>query len=563
MVLKFVGKMVLIIFYTAIVSKSFAQFKSISGSVGGEYRKQDYLYKSGQSLYSKFSQIIELQTDGYIYNPNLVEFNLHSQFMNANSTTYYLSSSAKQKENYFDFYNLNISILRNNNFPVTIFLRNDLNTTSVESPFGPTLSNQVFINSKGLIFSPKLNGALNSKISLFTFRYNDTRTYAPNPNTQVDQKNQDFQVSFDLPQFLNTRISVEAIHRRRLDNIKNLKYLSNEAHLRGVINADAVDQISFNANYWKESTLSSFMATAFWNSQRFQDMVNQLNFQFRVSNTGSNSVYDGAVNEQLNINFSQNLSGNIIVSHQETYSNSLSGKTTRRNSVLGGGIIYQGNLEKFLMNLVSNVSFQRSQNPVPANSIQGMFSGGVQTQGFSFGNILLSDQISVRKYFTTKSLILYQNTVSGSIESNFAGNLFFRTSGNYSLNGSMDSSSFLDKNFTLLTGLTYQSFKLITFYLTLNYGRDWLSNPFLMYSINRYSATLQLPNLFQNFTLQGRVIKTFNVFQNDSEFNYDVIAAYTWRALEFSLRFTGYSVSTMKRRDLFFTVRRAFSVNFD
>jgi hypothetical protein len=558
-----VGKVALIIFYTAIVSKSIAQFKSISGSVGGEYRKQDYFYQSGQSLYSKFSQIIELQTDGYIYNPNLFEFNLHSQFMNAISTTYYLFSRAKQKENYFDFYDLNVNILRNNNFPLTIFLRNDLNTTSVESPFGPTLSSQVFINSKGLIFSPKLNGALNSKISLFTFRYNDTRTYAPNPNTQVDQKNQDFQLSFDLPQFLSTRISVEAIHRRRLDNIKNLKYLSNEAHLRGVINAGAVDQISFNANYWKENTVNSFMANAFWNSQRFQDMVNQLNFQFRVSNTGSSLVYDGVVNEQLNINFSQNLSGNIIASHQETYSDSPSDKATIRHSIFMGGINYQGNLENLLTNIVSNVSFQSSHNVVPANSIQGMFSAGVQTNGFSFGNISLSDQFSVRKYLTTKSLVLYQNTVSGSIESNIAGNLFFRASGNYSFNGSMNSFGFLDKNLSLLSSLTYQSFKLITFYLTLNYGREWFSNPFLMYSINRYSATLQLPNLLQNFTLQGRVIKTFNVFQKGSEFNYDVIAAYTWRALEFSLRFTGYSISTLKRRDLFFTVRRAFSVNFD
>lgn len=563
MVLKFVGKMVFIVFYTAIVSKSFAQFKSISGSVGGEYRKQDYLYKSGQSLYSKFSQIIELQTDGYIYNPNLVEFNLHSQFMNANSTTYYLSSSAKQKENYFDFYNLNINILRNNNFPIMIFLKNDLNTNSVEQQFTSAISNQVFSNSKGLIFSPKLNGALNSKISLFTFRYNDTRIYMPNPNSRLDQKNQDLQLSFDFPQFLNTQIGIEVILRKRSDNIKNIKYLSNEAHLRGIINAGAVDQISFNANNLKENTVNSFMANTFWNSQRFQDMVNQLNFQFRISNTGLSLVYDGIINEQLNINFSQNLSGNIIASHQETYSNSPSDKAAFRNSIFTGGINYQGNLENLLTNIVSNVSFQRSQNKFSTNSIQGMFSAGVQTSGFSFGNISLSDQISVRKYLTTNSLVLYQNTVSYSVESNIASNLFFRTSGNYSFNGSINRFVFSDKNLSLLSSLTYQSFKLINFNLTLNYAREWFSNSYLKYSLNRYSATLQLPNLFQNFILQGRVIKTFNVFQKDSEFNYDVIAAYTWRALEFSLRFTGYSVSTLKRRDLFFTVRRAFSVNFD
>ncbi|MHB1687229.1 MAG: hypothetical protein ACYCVH_07635 [Ignavibacteriaceae bacterium] len=551
------------VFFTALLSRSYAQFKSLSGSIGGEYRKQDYLYQSGQSLYSRFSQLVELQTNGYLYNPNLVEFNLHSQFMNANSSTYYLSSNTKQKENYFDFYDLNIEILRSSNFPVIIFLRNDLNTNTVKAPFGQTINNQVFTNSKGLIFSPKLNGAFNSKISLFTFRYNDTRTYAPNPNTPVDQKNQDFQVSFDLPQFLKTQIGVEAIHRRRSDNIKNMKYQSDEVHLRGVTQAGAVDQVSFNANFWKESTFSSIMASAFWNSQRFQDIINQLNCQFRVTNTGSSSILDGSINEQLNINFSQNLSGNIIASHQETYSNSLSNKATLRNSVLMGGINYQGNLDKFLMNLVSNVSYQRSQNSISRNSIQGMFSAGVQSQGFSFGNISLSDQFSVRKYFTTEPLVLYQNTVSSSIESNIAGNLFLRANGNFSLNGSTDSSGFRDKNFTLLTSLTYQSFKLITFYLTLNYGRDWFSNSFLKYSINRYSATLQLPNLFQNFTLQGRLIKTFNAFQNDSEFNYDVVAAYTWRALEFSLRLTGYSISTMKRKDLFFTVSRPFSVNFD
>ncbi|MFZ5947200.1 MAG: hypothetical protein ACOYU5_04460 [Stygiobacter sp.] len=444
-----------------------------------------------------------------------------------------------------------------------IFLKNDLNTNSVEQQFTSAISNQVFSNSKGLIFSPKLNGALNSKISLFTFRYNDTRIYMPNPNSRLDQKNQDLQLSFDFPQFLNTQIGIEVILRKRSDNIKNIKYLSNEAHLRGIINAGAVDQISFNANNLKENTVNSFMANTFWNSQRFQDMVNQLNFQFRISNTGLSLVYDGIINEQLNINFSQNLSGNIIASHQETYSNSPSDKAAFRNSIFTGGINYQGNLENLLTNIVSNVSFQRSQNKFSTNSIQGMFSAGVQTSGFSFGNISLSDQISVRKYLTTNSLVLYQNTVSYSVESNIASNLFFRTSGNYSFNGSINRFVFSDKNLSLLSSLTYQSFKLINFNLTLNYAREWFSNSYLKYSLNRYSATLQLPNLFQNFILQGRVIKTFNVFQKDSEFNYDVIAAYTWRALEFSLRFTGYSVSTLKRRDLFFTVRRAFSVNFD
>lgn len=553
----------LVLFTSVLNGNLYSQFKSVSGSVGGEYRKQDYFYSNGKSLYSRFSQLVELQTNGYLYNPNLVEFNLHSQFMNANSSTYYLSSNTKQKENYFDFYDLNIDVLHSSNFPVIIFLRNDLNTSSVEAPFGQTINNQVFTNSKGLIFSPKLNGAFNSKISLFTFRYNDTRTYVPNPNIPVDQKNQNFQVSFDIPQFLNTQIGIEAIHRSRSDNITNMNYQSDEAHLRGVTQAGAVDQISFNANFWKESTLSSFMVSTFWNSQRFQDIVNQMNCQFRVTNTGSNSISDAAINEQLNINFSQNLSGNIIASHRETYFNSLSSNTTFRNSVLTGGINYQGNLEKFLMNLVSNVSYQRNQNSILRNSIQGMFSAGVQTQGFSFGNIMLSDQFSVRKYFTTEPLVLYQNTVSSSIESNIAGNLFLRANGSFSVNGSTDRSGFGDKNFTLLTSLTYQSFKVITFYLTLNYGRDWFSNSFLKYSINRYSATLQLPNLFQNFTLQGRVIKTLNVFQNASEFNYDVVASYTWRALEFSLRITGYSISTMQRKDLFFTVRRPFSVNFD
>lgn len=554
----------LLFFFTAVLNCNlYSQFRSVSGSIGGEYRKQDYFYSNSKSFYSRFSQLVELHTNGYLYNPNLVEFNLHSQFMNANSSTYYLSSNTKQKENYFDFYDLNIDVLHSSNFPVIIFLRNDLNTSSVESQFGPTFSNQVFTNFKGLILSPKLNGSFNSKISLFTFRYNDSRILGTNPNIPADQRNQDFQVSFDLPQFLNTQIGVEAIHRIRSDNIRNMNYQSEEAHLRGVVNASAVDQISFNANFWKESALSSFMVSTFWNSQRFQDKINQLNFQFRVTNTGSTSILDGSINEQLSINFSQNLSGNIIASHQETYSNSPFGKATLRNSVLTGGISYLGNLEKFLVNLVSNISYQRSQNSISRNSIQGMFSAGIQTQGFSFGNISLSDQFSVRKYFSAGPMFFFQNNFLGSIESMIVNNLFFRANGNYMISGFADSTGFWNKNFTLLTSLTYQSFKVITFYLTLNYGKDWFANSFQEYSISRYSATLQLPNLFHNFTLQGRITKTFNLFQNGTEFNYDVVIAYTWRALEFSLRITGYSISTMQRKDLFFTVRRPFSVNFD
>lgn len=557
-------KLYLLILITAILDGNlYPQFKSISGLIGSEYRKQDYFYSNSNSLYSRFSQLIELQTNGYIYNVNMVEFNLHSQFMNANSSTHNPSSSAKLKENYFGFYDLNLDALRRSNFPVIIFLKNDLNINSVEAPFESTISNQVFTNSKGLILSPKLNSTSNSKVSLFTFRYNDTKTHASNPKIPLNQTNRDFQVSFDLPQFLSTQADVELIHRSREDNIRNVKYLTNEAHLRGTTQASAVDQISFNANYWKESSFSSIMASTFWNSQRFQDMVNQLNCQFRVTNTGMNSIFDGSVNEQLNINISQNLSGNIITSHQETYSNSRLSKTTFRNSVLSGGVNYQGNSGKFLMNVISHVSYQRNQSLFLRQSVEGFLAAGLQTQGFSFGNISLSDQISVRKYLARESFVFFQNTVSSSIESNITGELFLRANGNFSVSGIADSSNNIDKNYALLTSLIYRSFKVIPFYLSFNYSRDWYSNSFQVYSISRYSATLQLPNLYQNFTVQGRITKTFNVFQNNSEFNYDVIAVYALRALNFSMRITGYSIAKTKRKDLFFTLSRPFSVNFE
>lgn len=554
----------LLILLTAILDGSlYPQFKSLSGLIGSEYRKQDYFYSNSDSRYSRFSQLIELQTNGYLYNVNIAEFNLHSQFMNANSSTHNPSSSTKLKENYFGFYDLNIDALRKSNFPVVIFLKNDLNINSVEAPFGSTISNQVFTNSKGLTFSPKLNRTSNSKISLFTFRYNDTKTYASNPQIPLNQTNRDVQVSFDLPKFLNTQADVELIHRSRADNIRNVKYLTNETHLRGTTQASAVDQISFNANYWKESSFNSLMASTFWNSQRFQDMINQLNCQVRVTNAGMSSIFDGTVNEQLNINISQNLSGNIITSHQETYSTTHLSKTTFRNSVLSGGINYQGNSEKFLMNVISHISYQRNQSLFLRQSVEGFLATGVQTQGFSFGNISLSDQISVRKYLARESFVFFQNTVSSSIESNITGDLFLRANGNFSVSGIADSSNYKDKNFSLLTSLVYRSFKVIPFYLSFNYSRDWYSNSFQEYSISRYSATLQLPNLYQNFTVQGRITKTFNVFQNNSEFNYDVIAVYTLRALNFSMRITGYSVAETKRKDLFFTLSRPFAVNFE
>ncbi len=544
--------------------KNIAQIKNISGSLGAEFRSQNYFYKSSKSIYSKFSQMIDISSAGYVYNENLINFNFSSSLMNANTNSSNQNTDLSLNERLFNFFDINANILQSSNFPLIINVKNNLNTNSVESPFGSIFSNKLITHSKGFMFAPKINVSGRSKINLFTLRYNDIQSESTNPSVPLNQTNQDVQLSFEPPEFLKTQFNLDLNYRKRNDRINNNTYKIYEAYLRGRSQPNPTNQISFNSNVWYENSFQSFFSNIFWNSQSIKNLSNQINGQFRwMKYISSAYSMEGAISDQLNINYSENLSSNFMLSYSEGKSSFQEKQIKNRIVLISSDLRYQKNFDNYLINLSAQGAYNRIQNENIQPSFQGLVSASVNTQGFSFGQITISDQVSFRKIQGNYAQTVVQNSFATSFETNFISNLFLRSSGSYSVNHTTGTIDYHEKNAMLLGNLTYQWTKGITFFLTLNYGLNYSSNGIYRYSVNKYSVTLQLPNIINNLSVSGRITKTLDPIRLMKEINYDVFATYNWRALAFTFRVVGYNIPALKRNDLFFTVTRPFNIMFE
>lgn len=544
--------------------KNIAQIKNISGSLGAEFRSQNYFYKSSKSIYSKFSQMIDISSAGYVYNENLINFNFSSSLMNANTNSSSQNTDLSLNERLFNFFDINANILQSSNFPLIINVKNNLNTNSVESPFGSIFSNKLITHSKGFMFAPKINVSGRSKINLFTLRYNDIQSESTNPSVPLNQTNQDVQLSFEPPEFLKTQFNLDLNYRKRNDRINNNTYKIYEAYLRGRSQPNPTNQISFNSNVWYENSFQSFFSNIFWNSQSIKNLSNQINGQFRwMKYISSAYSMEGAISDQLNINYSENLSSNFMLSYSEGKSSFQEKQIKNRIVLISSDLRYQKNFDNYLINLSAQGAYNRIQNENIQPSFQGLVSASVNTQGFSFGQITISDQVSFRKIQGNYAQTVVQNSFATSFETNFISNLFLRSSGSYSVNHTTGTIDYHEKNAMLLGNLTYRWTKGITFFLTLNYGLNYSSNGIYRYSVNKYSVTLQLPNIINNLSVSGRITKTLDPIRLMKEINYDVFATYNWRALAFTFRVVGYNIPALKRNDLFFTVTRPFNIMFE
>lgn len=544
--------------------KNIAQIKNISGSLGAEFRSQNYFYKSSKSIYSKFSQMIDISSAGYVYNENLINFNFSSSLMNANTNSSSQNTDLSLNERLFNFFDINANILQSSNFPLIINVKNNLNTNSVESPFGSIFSNKLITHSKGFMFAPKINVSGRSKINLFTLRYNDIQSESTNPSVPLNQTNQDVQLSFEPPEFLKTQFNLDLNYRKRNDRINNNTYKIYEAYLRGRSQPNPTNQISFNSNVWYENSFQSFFSNIFWNSQSIKNLSNQINGQFRwMKYISSAYSMEGAISDQLNVNYSENLSSNFMLSYSEGKSSFQEKQIKNRIVLISSDLRYQKNFDNYLINLSAQGGYNRIQNENIQPSFQGLVSASVNTQGFSFGQITISDQVSFRKIQGNYAQTVVQNSFATSFETNFISNLFLRSSGSYSVNHTTGTIDYHEKNAMLLGNLTYRWTKGITFFLTLNYGLNYSSNGIYRYSVNKYSVTLQLPNIINNLSVSGRITKTLDPIRLMKEINYDVFATYNWRALAFTFRVVGYNIPALKRNDLFFTVTRPFNIMFE
>ena len=547
-----------------VCSKGFAQIQNLNGVLGVEFNSQSYSLKTSESVYSKFSQVIDLNTIGYIYNPNLVSFSLNSSFVNGNTSNNYQGNGYKLNEKFYNFFDCKVDMLKSSNFPLSVTVKNSLNTNTVYAPLGGAYYNQYFSKSKGFTFSPKININGREKLNLFTLRYDDAQSESTNPTLPYEQRNQNLQLAIETPQILNTQFNIDLIYRNRNDNITARTYESYETYLRGLTQLNETDRISLNANYMYDNSIKSLYSNLFWNAQISDGFFNQVNGQFRsLKYSNSASSYEGMVNNQMTKDFSQNFSGTLILSHSEGASTYEANRKTTRNTLLSCELRFQKSLDIVDMNLMVQGFYNRTQFELVRNTYQGLFSAAFSTNGLKLGRFSLSDQFAYSKINGDNTITNLQNTAIASFETNIIRNLFFRSNNTYNINNSLGDLENYNRNIQILADVTYRWTKGINVFLSFNYIHDYQSNKYLTYSIGRYSVTVRLPNLIGDMSIAGRITKTTDPIRFLKEFSYDVVVTYTFRALSFSLRKVGYQNPSLQRSDLFFTVTRPININFE
>ncbi len=538
-----------------------AQFKTIQGSIGGQYENQNYTYTGTKSSYDRYRQLVSLGVNGYLYNPNVAEFNLQTRFINTNSTISNVGSISKEHDTYFNYYDISADLLRSTRFPFSVLLKRDMTTFDASAESTPSFSNKILTSGHGFRFSPRLNGgSLN-----LSFNYDGTRSESLNPLIPLNQFNRHMQLGMDMSLSKRTNVGLELIQRDRQDYVSHMNYRTREVQMRGFSQPDDSNHVSVNANFFNEKHLDIVNSNVLWNAQMSGDKNNQLAGQFRWSKNFAFTTYEGQVRDQLDVGFSPEWRGLFILSHSEGRMKGLGTATPLRTTTASAGVTLLKELERYQVNFSSHATYNRFQSYSSYQTLEGIASGAIRTKGFSLGQISLAEQATVRRWFSSFSQTVLQNSVSTTMESNAIPFVFLHTAMTYLLTKDLSDRPFRvnEKNFAFLADATYRWNNGIMVMLTLHYGisRTWSEH--FGRSIQTYGASLQLPNILDNLILQGRVARRFDRLLHTHEFTYDADATYNWRAVALSARWVGYAFSSMQRNDVYITLSRPFRFDLE
>jgi hypothetical protein len=538
-----------------------AQFTNIQGTLIGQYELLRNEYTDAYSNYSTYRQLAMVSTSGYLYKPGLAEFNLRTQLANSNSLITNKLSESFQHDLIFNLYDLDVDILRNTRTPVFLFSRRDMSQTEVNTESLPTFSNRILTSSNGI----RTSFSIKEKWPRIGLSYDKSDSRSLNDLVPLNYETSTVQATLDVPIASVVETGLEVLKRDRVDNISQVRYKTYEARLRGSFTPNDRNQIAANGNYWNEGSLSSANGNVMWNARYDGDINNQISSQMRWFDNPAIADVQVEIRDQIDIGINQAWRGLGILNVMRGATYGSKGVTPTQSASVTAGATHVRDFDRFQMNMQSQGTYLQSSSVADYRSIEGLFSGGLRTKGFWWGQVSLGEQLNVRRFSSYTSQTILQNSFSTIFETNAISMVSIRTSGSYLYSKELTESvyPYAERGAEVMLDVTYRWLNGISALITAHYGYNGMWGNYYSKLAHNYSATAILPDMMTHLTVQGRVGRTYEPTIGLNQFNYDVVVSYSWRAIACNVRLTGYSYLGINRNDVYVTISRPFRYDFE
>ncbi len=551
--------LVLTIFLICNIS---AQLKTIHGALGGEFEQQDYFYANTNVYNSYYRQLAQIGVDGNLYNHNFVEFNIQTRILNSDNLFNSAGIKSKQHNTLLSYYDMSFNLLKKTRFPIYIFLRRDINTIESSSQTLSKMSNKVLTTAGGFRISSSSNGYLGGLLPQTTLSYDQYNSRSI-VGLSLDQTNRDIQLSFNK-EVKKTNLILDLMQRDRNDKYIGFNYRAHEIRFRGMSQPNEVNQITINTNFFKEAGINQLNGNCFWNSKLNVTLNNQLNGQIMSFWTSSSSLIEGLIRDNADLELSPEWRGLFIFSQSVGRSNLQNQKLPLHSTALTGGIVYRGEFENFRPTINTQIGYNYDRSFELQRILHGVLSAGVQSKGFSLGEVSITDQVNINRVSGAVRQTEIRNLTTTTIETNTIPALTLRSSATYGTTRNPAGDGLLKrKDFTYLFNATYRIVYKIDFLLSFNFNYDWFRSSNYTNRIRRYMVELLIPEVINNLSFQLSLTKIQNTFWNRSEYTYNAAVRYNWRAITINFRWASFSLATVRRNDFFINVSRPFNISLE
>ncbi len=539
-----------ILFFSMV---AFGQFKNVQGNLGIEYERQIQTFTSSNDNLSRFHQVFNIFSNGYVFHPNLAEFSLNTRFRNINSNTSTNLGNLTQHDTYFNFYDANVEILKLTNYPVTLYAKQDVNTNE--------LSNELIARSFTKTLSTNFGGRFSSQFGTqyprLILSYDNFSSKGLNTAVSNDMRSQNYHASLDGAIGKNTTWDLELRQNDRRYTINNLFYSSREAQMHTSSFFSSRDQLSTNFSFTQENDNTSTYLSSMWHKQIDDLTANQLSLELRRFSYLDMRTYAYQISDQYNMPLTGEWNGLALLRHVEAAG------VDSRNSTLTFAAMNDHSFNVGESNFLSQITYQRNVYASILHSVEHLTSGAFRCTTLPFGIVQIGEQFKIRKMIGTVNRSNINNSTSLSIESDILQSCTVRSNSTISYSKEFGNRNSVLKNYSMFVDIQYTLRSFLEMLLNINYVLTTVSTPNYSNTTDRYSGMLTLPGVLPNFNIQTRISILRDRVEMAENKNYEVNATYNLRAVAFTLRYAGYNYRHFTRNDFYFTVTRPFSFEFD
>ena len=541
---------IITLFLPAIV---FGQFKNVQGNIGAEFEQQNYIYSSSKNDLSRFHQVFNIFSNGYIIHPNLAEFSLNTRFRNINSNTSTNLGNLNQHDTYFNFYDANVEIFKSTKYPFTLYAKQDVNTNEVTNPIISNYSSKLLSTNFGGRFSNQFGEQYPRLIlSYDNFSSRKLNTVVPN-----EMKSQNYQASVDGVIGKKTTWDLEVHQNNRRDVVNNLFYSTRAVQLHTSSLFSSTNQLSTNFSLNQENYNRTIYLSSMWHKQFDETSANQLSLQLRRFSYLNMRTYTYQISDQYNMPLIEEWRGLAVVSHTEATG------TGSRSSSLAYAVLNDHNFDFGESNMLSQITYQRSVYTSILHSFEHLTSGALRFTQLPFGIVQIGEQFKFRKMIGALNRSNINNSTSFSVESEIFRHCTLQGNSTLSYSQDLGYQNSVIKNYTSFVDIQYTLRSFVEMFVNINYALNAISTVAYSNSTDRYSVMLTLPELLPNFNIQSRASIMQDRDKITENINYEVNASYNLRAVAFTLRYTGYQYHQFTRSDFYLTVTRPFDFEFE